>query len=209
MNSSHEKFIFDSSAFYTFIRHYKDHVRAQYEVNYYYFDSSDKVLIQNNETARIRSILSNDYKNYFEFKLNTDITKQKNKEVITSISAFLKPTDFENIIVERAISLTQKTLPPSIIKKISEITQEKSIEIVALYKIIRKYLILDDITVKADIGTYENDSYYEISFYANNKEEAKEKMKDVFKSLNISYSFSTLSKLSRIDKFIPYLNKSK
>ena len=58
---------------------------------------------------------------------------------------------------------------------------------------------INEITIKADIGTYENDSYYEISVYANNKEEAKEKMKDIFKSLNISYSFSTLSKLSRID----------
>lgn len=208
MNSSHEKFIFDSTAFYTFIRHYKDQVRAQYEVDYYYFDTPNKALIKNNQTARIRSISSSDYKN-FEFKLNTDIIKQKNEEVITSVSAFLKPTDIDNITAERAISLTQNTLPPSIIKKITKITQEKSIEIVALYKIKRKYLTINEITIKADIGTYENDSYYEISVYANNKEEAKEKMKDIFKSLNISYSFSTLSKLSRIDKFIPYLNKLK
>ena len=209
MNSSQEKFIFDSSAFYTFIRHYKDQIRAQYEINYFYFDTKDMALIKNNHTARIRSISSNDYKNFLEFKLNTDITKQKNNEIITTVSAFLKPTDIDNIIVDQAISLTQNTLPPSIIKKISEVTQEKTIEIVALYKIIRKYLTLGDITVKVDIGTYENNSFYEISFYANNKEEAKEKMKDLFKSLNISYSFSTLSKLSRIDKFIPYLNKSK
>ncbi|KAK8887696.1 hypothetical protein M9Y10_038750 [Tritrichomonas musculus] len=209
MNSAHEKFIFDSSAFYTFIRHYKDQIRAQYEINYFYFDTKDMALIQNNQTARIRSISSADCKNFFEFKLNTDIIKTKNEDIITTISAFLKPSDIDTIIIDQAISLTHRVLPQSIIKKVSETTQEKSIDLVAIYKIMRKYLTLGEITIKADICTYENNNFYEISFDANNMEEAKEKMKDLFKSLNVSYSFSTLSKLSRIDVFMPYLNKLK
>ncbi|OHS99660.1 hypothetical protein TRFO_08291 [Tritrichomonas foetus] len=207
MNTSHEKILLDSSAFYTFIRHYKNKIDACYEMNYYYYDTEDMTLIKKNQTARLRSIQSKDYKAQWEFRFNNDVIKSQ-ENIITTNSAFIQLHDAESVITNPSHLLTAKFLPETIHQNLKDIP-EASLKNVAMFRINRKYLSFGEILIKADEFVYGKNSFYEIGFNSNNRETAKEKMKEALSSLGISFSFSTLSKLSRVDSFIPYLDPTK
>lgn len=206
MNSTNPKFILESPAFYTFTRHYKDRITAIYEMDYCFFDTKDFQLLQNGYTARIRAIQSKNFKSHFEFKLNTNVLRSNSSKPINTVSAFLQPNDVQRVLSHQISLLLPTILPSSIINTIKEKTHGSPLETVAIYKINRTFLTFEDVLIRCDKCTYDNSSYFEISYQANNSTEALEKVKGLLNSFNISFSFSTLSKLSRIDVFVPHLN---
>ena len=208
MNTFHEKIILDSSAFYTFVRHFKNQIDASYELCYFYFDTTDFDLIKKNQTLRIRSFQSQDYKAQWEFRYNTNIFNSKANETVSFISAYLQQNEAEKIINEPTNILTGQILPNSISDNVKDLSN-KIMKIAGSFRINRKFMSFGEILVKADECVFDKNTFYEISINANDFASAKEKIKEKLSALNLSFSFSNLSKLSKIESFRPYIMSPK
>ena len=75
----------------------------------------------------------------------------------------------------------------------------------AMKDVVDKYIEYE-ITIKADICTYENNNFYEISFDANNMEEAKEMMSDPeMKDMAEEEYYSSKEKLPSLEEELKIL----